>query len=611
MFAFFEKLYNPFSDKSAISEPVTVSGFIIAQLIGLKKYIFFIALLSAVAAVIEIYIFKFVGVLVDEISVVSAESFFTENKNVLIQLFLVVIVALPVVDFVHTLFCNQTVGGNFPLGILANKHQYLIAQSMDFHQKEAAGKISNTLLQTAEASKQIIMKVAHTFIFALVFFLSMILLLTTLDAYLLVPVGIWFTAFMFVIFYFVPKLKEWSNKQAGARSEMAGKLVDVYTNIATVKLFSHSRTEKAYAQTYMSRYLDSTQAQLRFISKLLFILTLLNTALIFSTVVFSLLLWREGLITVGAIAAAISVVLRLYSMSHWIMWESVAMFNNYGIVMDGVKLLTKPSGLPLLKIDERNQFENGDICFEHVGFSYNGNSSVIKNFSLNIFSGEKIGVVGRSGSGKSTLTKLLLRFYKIDTGKITISGKDISLVEHEYLLKKISVVTQDVELLDRSVRENIVYGGESVSEADMLKAAEAAGVHKFIGDLIDQDGRRGYDASVGVRGAKLSGGQRQRISIARALLKNAPILVFDEATSALDSEIELEILENIKQFMADKTVIMIAHRVSALVGMDRIVVIDNGELIEIGSHHELKSKEGFYEKMLRMQSGNFTPAVLN
>lgn len=602
MFSFFERLVNPFEDGSCSSQPTTIFGFIRKQTHGLKKYMLLVALFSTCTAATEVYIFKFLGSLVDTMTFGSPETFLADNRTVLTQVCLVLLVGLPIVATAHTLLWHQTLEGSFPVRILSRVHQYLLKQSVQFYQVEAAGKVANTLLQTAVSTKLIIAKSVDTFTFAFVFFISMGVMLTAIDTVLLAPVAAWFIGYVLVIFYFVPQLKDWSNKQAGARSEMVGQLVDTYTNIATVKLFSHSSIEKGYANSYMKKYLSTVNGQMRFISKVQFLMWALNISLIFSTIMLSIMLWGNGLISVGAIAAVVGVTFRVYTMSHWIMWEVSGMFSNFGIIQDGIKLLSRPLPVSASEGGGILNVEKYDISFANVSFSYGENDKAVRGLSLSIRAGEWMGIIGRSGSGKSTLTRLLLRFYDPDQGQITIGGEDIKSLSHESLLERIAVVAQDVELLDRSVRDNLIYGKSEVSEAEMISAAKAAGAHDFIVGLIDESGRRSYDARVGVRGAKLSGGQRQRLSLARAFIKDAPILIFDEATSALDSEVESHILGGTKKRLEGKTVIMIAHRLSTLAGMDRLAVIDEGELVELGSHEELRAKKGFYFEMLAMQS---------
>jgi len=590
MFHFFEKLIDPFQNRSGSSNKREVFGFLTEQSQGMKKYIFLVAFFSGLVAITEIYMFKFVGILVDELKQGNSDKFFQENIDVIVQLVFILLFAFPFVELIHTLLCNQTLNGNLSLSILSNKHKYLLKQSIGFYQNQSAGKISNALMQTSSATRDVLMKVAHTFSFASIYFISMAVLLLSIDAYLLLPIFLWFLFFLLVIFRYVPVLRALSATQAEARSNMVGKMVDTYANISTVKLFSNTKHEERYADRYMDNCLHKTHLQSQHVSKVLLSVTVLNAALIFGTVSLSLFLWFNHLITIGAIAAVVAVVLRLYTMSHWVMWESVGIFNAYGVVANGAETLSEPLPTNLTNNFFTNNSYGRSIEFSKINFSYETGNKIISDFSLRIRRGEKLGMIGRSGSGKSTIAKLLIRFYDVDDGSIFIDETDIKEISHESLLDQISVVSQEVELLDRTVRQNILYGNEAVTENEMIKFSKAAEAHDFIITLTDDAGGRGYDARIGVGGGRLSGGQKQRLSIARALIKNSSIIVFDEATSALDVETENRVMKNIQEYIKEKTVIMVSHRISVLSSMDRIAVIDNGRLVNIGSHVEISKQ---------------------
>jgi ATP-binding cassette, subfamily B, multidrug efflux pump len=414
---------------------------------------------------------------------------------------------------------------------------------------------------------------------------------------------VWIVLYASILYYFIPKLEAVSTRQADARSEMTGRIVDTYTNITTVKLFSHSQREADYAQASMVLFLDTVHDQMRLVTRLVVSVWIINTLLIFSVTALSIHLWTLSAVTAGAIAAAIGPVIRLFGMSQWVMWETSALFENIGTVQDGINTIAKPN----VVVDQPDarplQVSAGEIRFEHVSFHYGKGGGVIDDFTIR--PGEKVGLVGRSGAGKSTLVNLLLRFYDVEGGCIRIDGQDISHVTQESLREHIGMVTQDTSLMHRSIRDNIVYGKPDASETDMIEAARQAKADGFIPELSDSRGRHGYDAHVGERGIKLSGGQRQRIAIARVLLKNAPILIMDEATSALDSEVEAAIRENLSTLMQGKTVIAIAHRLSTIAALDRLVVIDKGRIIEQGTHSELVQAQGLYAALWARQSGGF------
>lgn len=428
---------------------------------------------------------------------------------------------------------------------------------------------------------------------------------SSLDYRLALPVLLWGIGYAVILKNYIPRLKEASSRQADARSNMTGKIVDSYTNILTVKLFAHTTSEEKYAKKGMNGFLDTVYAQMRLVSLMYFSVRIANCLLTFSTGVIGIYLWRIGTLEPGAIATSLALVLRISGLAYWIMWETSSFFENLGIVKDGINTLSKVPNIkdkgdaPTLKATA------GQINFNNISFHYGKGSGIIDQFSLNIAPGEKVGLIGRSGAGKSTLMNLLLRFYDVESGSITIDNQAISEVNQESLRSQIGVVTQDTSLLHRSIRDNILFGRPDATEDEMIEAARQAMADEFITHLRDSHGRTAYDAFVGERGVKLSGGQRQRIAIARVLLKNAPILILDEATSALDSEVEAAIQSNLIKLMGGKTVIAIAHRLSTIAGMDRLIVLDKGKIVENGTHQELLERNGLYKELWDRQSGGF------
>jgi ATP-binding cassette subfamily B multidrug efflux pump len=434
----------------------------------------------------------------------------------------------------------------------------------------------------------------------------MVVLLAQADIRLMIPMLIWLTCYISIQIYFVPKLKRVASEQADARSTMTGRIVDSYTNIATVKLFSHSKRETDYAEKGMRGFLDTVYRQMRLVTGFDVAVEITNYILVFSIGALSVYLWMDNSISVGAIAIAIALALRINGMSMWIMWEVGALFENMGTVVDGMKTLAKPVDIQDKPGAKDLVVREGGIEFDNVSFHYGDKTKgVISNLNLNIKPGEKVGLVGRSGAGKSTLVNLLLRFHDVEDGKIKIDGQVISDVTQDSLRAKIGMVTQDTSLLHRSIRDNILYGNPDATEEDLLRATKQAHAHEFIETLSDPFGNTGYDAQVGERGVKLSGGQRQRIAISRVLLKDAPLLILDEATSALDSEVEAAIQESLNELMQGKTVIAIAHRLSTIAAMDRLIVLDKGEVVEQGTHQELVKSNGIYAQLWAHQTGGF------
>ncbi|HCE1578492.1 TPA: ABC transporter ATP-binding protein, partial [Vibrio parahaemolyticus] len=478
-------------------------------------------------------------------------------------------------------------------------------QSLNFYQDDFAGRVATKVMQTSLAVRETVMKSMDVFVYVTVYFTSMVVMLAAADWRLMIPMIVWLLVYIAIQIYFVPKLKDVASEQADARSTMTGRIVDSYTNIQTVKLFSHSQRETQYAEQGMKGFLNTVYRQMRLVTGFDVAVEISNYILVFSVAALSIYLWLDSAISVGAIAIAVSLALRVNGMSMWIMWEVGALFENMGTVVDGMKTLSKPIDIQDKPNAKDLVVSQGGIQFDNVSFHYGENKGVINHLNLDIKPGEKVGLVGRSGAGKSTLVNLLLRFHDVEEGSIKIDGQNIADVTQDSLRSKIGMVTQDTSLLHRSIRDNILYGNPTASEEELLKATKQAHAHEFIETLTDPFGNVGYDAQVGERGVKLSGGQRQRIAISRVLLKDAPLLVLDEATSALDSEVEAAIQESLNELMQGKTVIAIAHRLSTIAQMDRLIVLDKGNVVEQGSHQELIAHNGIYAQLWAHQTGGF------
>ncbi len=608
MFRWFEQRLNPYPLSEPEQPPKGLLAFCLHYSQGAKRYLIAMSLLGAAISVLEITLFGFMGSIVDWLSAADPRTFLAEEGWKLAGMAVVLLIAIPGLQIIDSLIIHQTLLGNFPQRIRWMAHRYLIRQSMSYFQDEFAGRIGAKLMQTALAVREVVMKVLDVTVYVVVYFTGAVILAAMSDIWLAVPFLVWLGCYVALLRYFIPRLGKISEAQADARSMMTGRIVDSYTNIATVKLFSHSRREEGYAHEAMEEFLGTVHKQMRMVTLLQSAITLMNCTLLFAVFAVGIGQWLNGNMTPGAVAVAAALVLRFQGMSQWVMWEMSALFENIGVVRDGINSLSLPSVVKDAPGARPIGTVNGDIKFENVSFHYRKTGGVIDHLNLDIRAGEKIGLVGRSGAGKSTIVNLLLRFYDRADGRILVDGQDISQVTQDSLRANIGVVTQDTSLLHRSVRDNIMYGRPDATEEDMLRAAELAEAHEFISGLSDLKGRQAYDAHVGERGVKLSGGQRQRIAIARVLLKNAPILVLDEATSALDSEVEAAIQSQLQLLMQGKTVIAIAHRLSTIAMMDRLVVLDKGRIVEQGTHAELVDTGGIYSQLWHRQSGGFIDA---
>ncbi|WP_439105493.1 ABC transporter ATP-binding protein [Congregibacter sp.] len=607
-FRFFEQLVQPFPKAQPGRAPSSVFRFCRHHSRGLEPWLILMSLLSTFIAIVEVSLFEVLGQGVDLLSTTTPDTIASEGGRSLLWLSLGLLAAFPIMVALQSLLLHQTLMGNFPMIVRWMAHRYLLRQSLGFFQDEFSGRVATRVMQTALAVRSVVLITLDILVYVVVYFLSVLFLLGSIDPRLAIPLFVWLLIYIFILKTVLPRMQSVSETQADARSMMTGRIADSYTNISTVKLFSHAQRESNYAREGMEEFLGTVHPQMRLVTWMETSITANNTLMLLTVSGTALYLWFEAAISPGSIAAALALCLRINGISEWIMWEVSALFENVGTVRDGISTLSRD-----IEVEDHHeakvlQVQAGQVSFKNVAFAYTPQKPVFDGLNLNIAPGEKIGLIGRSGAGKSTLVNLLLRFSDLQSGSITIDGQNVREVSQESLRAHIGMVTQDTSLLHRTVRENILYGRESASEEELLTAVHRARADEFIDNLEDHSGARGLDAQVGERGVKLSGGQRQRIAIARVMLKDAPILVLDEATSALDSEVEVAIQESLYELMKGKTVLAIAHRLSTIAALDRLVVLDGGTIVETGSHAELIAKDGIYKRLWDYQSGGFLAA---
>ncbi|MGH1427142.1 MAG: ABC transporter ATP-binding protein [Arenicella sp.] len=606
-FRFFESRIDPYPDSYDYDKPQNMWQFVWECTKGSRGWLLMLTILSGLMGAFEALMYAWMGSIVDWISQYGADGVaeFWQDKSTVLLLMLVALIVSIVLAVLHAGIHFQTLQGILPMRLRWQFHQRILDQSMSFFNDEMSGRVSAKVMQTALAVRETLMSFTSMFSYMGVYLISSGIILGSLDFLLLLPFLGWVFAFTMSMCFFLPRLRDASTIQADSRSKMTGRITDAYANISSVKLFSHSQREKAFAKEAMQEFLETVHGQMRYVTGVESVNYVINMALIASTLGLGLYLWSNGLASGGVVATTTALSLRIIGMSHWIMWQIATVFENMGVVQDGLNTLLKPVELKDQPKAQVMKVTAGEIAFDNVRFAHTKDNPIFEGLNLNIKAGEKVGIVGRSGAGKSTLVSLLLRFYDVSDGTVSIDKQNIQTVTQESLRAQIGMVTQDTALLHRSVRDNIAYGKPDATDEEIITAAKAAHAHEFIQSLTDSMGSTAYDTLVGERGVKLSGGQRQRVAIARVMLKNAPILLLDEATSALDSEIEEAISQSLHQLMQGKTVIAIAHRLSTIAALDRLIVIDEGKIIEQGSHDALLKANGLYAQLWTRQSGGF------
>ena len=605
MFRFFENLVDPYCAYPQTDTPPTkLWPFMRAYSQPFKHVFVWTAVTSIVVALVEIGLIYYMGWVVDALSGDPAQVW-QNHGAFLIALALFILVLRPGLHVVNVLLMNNTILPNYGTLFRWRAHRHVLRQSVGWFENDFAGRIANRIMQTPPAAGEAVFQVFDAITFSLAYLLGAWVLLAQADLRLSVPLLGWFLLYGALIRWTIKRVGPASKASSDARSTVTGRVVDAYTNIHSVKMFAQGNEELGYAKTAIEATRQTFQVEMRISTLMEIGLVVLNGLLIVGVVGWALALWMQGEASIGVVAAATALTLRLNAMTGWIMWALSSFFRQLGVVSEGMETISQPIEMVDTSRAQPLTITEGKVEVQGLSHHYGRQSGGLSDVSFTIRPGEKIGLVGRSGAGKSTLLKLLLRFYDIETGQIMIDGQSVSDVTQDSLRSQIGMVQQEGALLHRSIRDNILYGRADAGDQAMIQAARQAKAHEFILNLQDLEGRTGYDAHVGERGVKLSGGERQRISLARVVLKNAPILLLDEATSALDSEVEAAIQQTLYQMMTGKTVIAIAHRLSTIAQMDRILVMEQGRIVEDGTHADLLAKRGLYAGFWNRQSGGF------
>ncbi|WP_439507923.1 ABC transporter ATP-binding protein [Yoonia sp.] len=605
MFRFFEELVDPYTPyQETDTPPKRLFPFLRAYAEPFRAVFWVTGALSVIVAAVEIWLISYLGRLIDILQSGTPSEVWADSGTELILVALFILTLRPAVHVLQVMLLNNTILPNFGTLVRWRAHRHVLRQSVGWFEDDFAGRIANRIMQTPPAAGEVVFQLFDAITFAIAYIIGAIILLGDADMRLILPLLVWLIPYLFLLAWVVRRIGPASEASSNARSVVTGRVVDSYTNIHSVKMFAHHDSEIAYAKDAIENARRTFQHEMRLYTLMDVVLMVLNGVLIVGVVGWAIWLWGGGTATLGVVAVATSLTLRLNAMSGWIMWAISNFFRELGVVAEGMQTIAQPVTL-LDRTSNELQVTGGVVTISDLSHHYGRAKGGLDRINLQIAPGEKVGLVGQSGAGKSTLVKLLLRFYDIEQGSIAIDGQDIANVTQDSLRRAIGMVQQDSSLLHRSVRENILYGNPDATEDQMIAAAQQAEAHDFILGLEDSEGNRGYAARVGERGVKLSGGQRQRIALARVMLKDAPILLLDEATSALDSEVEAAIQQTLYGMMAGKTVIAIAHRLSTIAQMDRIIVMDQGRIIEDGTHDALLAQGGQYARFWARQSGGF------
>ncbi len=622
VYNFFERLIDPFADESAERPPTGTFKFIWHFIAPVKWVVFSTLLASGIAAVCELYLYAYMGYLVDWMAETDPKTFFETHGWSLVGMVIIAGIVRPLALLVSRSLINLALAPGIVSLTRWHNHRYVLGQSMSFFQNDFAGRVAQKVMQTGNAVREVVINVVDGVWLLVIYLVAIVAFLVDIKPVLLIPIGLWIVAYCSIIIWMVPPVRNKSASLSEATSALTGRVVDSYTNIQSVKLFAHHKLEEDFAGAGIRRHINAFFVLMRAILNMTVTMTVINSLLILGTAGLSIWLWSNNAITVGEVAIANGLIIRINQMSGWMLRTITSLFENFGTIENGIETISQTTDIVDVPNAPDLQVSSGAIDFTDISFQYADTHAkahtatqpsaisktqlpILQNCTINIAAGEKVGLVGRSGSGKSTLISLLMRFHNLEHGSICIDGQDIRQVTQASLRSNIGVVTQDSSLLHRSVRDNIRYGRAGASDEDIMQAAKRAAATDFIPGLIDTQGKVGLDATVGERGVKLSGGQRQRLAIARVILKDAPILILDEATSALDSEVESAIQEQLNELMEGKTVLAVAHRLSTIAALDRLIVLDNGHIVETGTHTQLLEQQGLYAQLWSRQSGGF------
>ena len=606
LFDWLERRIDPFAPfEETETPPTTVAGFTWHYLKPVRFWLGMLFAASLAVGVVESSLYVLMGWFVDLLAKSAPDRLLPEHGAALAGVAALILLVRPALHFLNEAISNQIIVPQSTNMVRWRTHLYTLGHSLSYFQGDFAGRLANRITQAGPAIREMAVTVLDTLLYVAIFAVTAVGLFGSISLWLALPMVLWIAAYVLLMRYFVPRAQQRSLVNAEARSVAVGRIVDSYTNILTVKLFARAEEERSAVRDALAEWTRSFLNSFRLITGVTGVLSLMNSTLLVATATLSVMLWSRGAMTSGEAAAGLALVMRIMAMSGWVMQTVRGVFENIGVVQESMETIARPHAVVDAAGAKPLTVTRGAIRFDDVTFHYGREDGVIENLSFSIAPGEKVGIVGASGAGKTTITSLLLRLHDLEGGRILIDGQDIAGVTQDSLRRHIAMVTQDTSLLHRSIRDNIAYGRPEATEAEIDRAARLAHAHDFILELEDHKGRRGYAAHVGERGVKLSGGQRQRIAIARVILKDAPILVLDEATSALDSEIEAAIQDALATLMEGKTVIAIAHRLSTIAALDRLIVLDQGRIVEEGAHADLLRRGGLYARLWRRQSGGF------